>query len=48
MKDSVKKNIFTDSTSKQKWSFSKSRRFAEPKIHNKIPFYNNSSSLTKS
>lgn len=46
MKIDIKPNIFANSTSKQKWSFSKSRRFIDPKIHG-VAFYSNPSSLDK-
>ncbi len=47
MKDTIKPNAFTDSTSKQKWSFSKSKRFIDNKTYNQNIFYSNDSSLTK-
>ena len=46
MKIDIKPNIFANSTSKQKWSFSKSRRFVDPKVHD-CSFYNTPSSLDK-
>ena len=46
MKVDIKKNIFANSTSKQKWSFSKSRRFIDSKTPN-VFFYANTSSLDK-
>lgn len=46
MKIEIKENPFANSTSKQKWSFSKSRRFIDPKIAN-ASFYDNPSSLDK-
>lgn len=46
MKIDIKPNIFANSTSKQKWSFSKSSRFIDPKVHD-CSFYNTPSSLDK-
>ena len=46
MKAEVRQNIFANSTSKQKWSFSKSRRFIDPKAPD-TSFYNTPSSLDK-
>lgn len=42
----MKMNQFSKSTSKQKWSFSKSRRFVEMKT-NDAGFYSTPSSLEK-
>lgn len=46
MKVDIKQNIFANSTSKQKWSFSKSSRFIDSKRPN-VSFYSNPSSLDK-
>lgn len=40
----VRENVFTNSKSKQKWSFSKSRRFVQPNANN-VGYYSNPTSL---
>jgi hypothetical protein len=46
MKTQVRQNIFANSTSKQKWSFSKSRRFINPNAPD-TSYYDTPSSLDK-